>query len=288
MKANGEIFVSTVAFKRHTIHEMIQTCVDKKWKLEFSSGLPFIETMEDIFVQAPVHRLPHNYFPAPRDPFVLNLASLNDSIRERSIQMCLNGLRLTKQSGGLFYAAHAGFCIDPSPDQLGRQLEIDIQFDKAQHWTIFTSSVKRVLEYAHFLDSLFLIENNVIASFNLTKEKQNPLFCCNALEMIQLINEIADPNLGILLDTAHLKVSANTLGNDPLTEMEQLLSVIKALHHSDNNGLTDSNDRLTNEYWCKELLPALGGKPHVIEVKDLSQEEIEDQIGLLSSFILPK
>src|SRR5690606_29507232 len=157
-----------------------------------------------------VKRMPHNYFPAPEIPFVLNLASENDNIRRKSVDHCKNGLRLAKQSNSPFFAAHAGFCLDPDPRDLATELSPRDSFDREKHYRYFLQSVDEILAEADTLEVDFLIENNVIATFNLTKTGANPLLLCEHAEIQWLFSSIPNKRLGLLLDTAHLKVSCNT------------------------------------------------------------------------------
>lgn len=282
MKDN--IYISTVAFSKIPINKILETAESKGFNIEFSSGLPFNEKMVEIFLGSTLKRLPHNYFPAPLEPFVLNLASKDDSIRSRSINMCKDGLRYASEGSSNFYAAHAGFCIDPNPEQLGGQLNTTDSFNKEEHWNIFKESIFEILETASKFNVPFLIENNVIIKSNLMTNGVNPLFCCESSELLKLVKEINHPLFGVLLDTAHLKVSCNTLNLEKTTETQNLVSVIRALHHSDNDGLTDSNLKLSESYWFNEFLPLFKNLDNVIEVKNLSLEEIEEQEKLILKY----
>lgn len=283
--STANIYISTIAFGNGNLATILEEAERQQFNIEFSSGLAYNKNTEKIFMDTSLKKLPHNYFPAPEEPFVLNLASSNEVIRNKSIEMCMNGLALAKAGGCEFYAAHAGFCIDPQPSQLGRQLDVNIQTDKALHWNIFMQSVKKILAYARANNILFLIENNVIAAFNLSADGDNPLFCCDAADMWKLVKEAGSEHFGILLDTGHLKVSAATLGLDADAEFVSVQNIVKAFHHSDNDGKTDSNQVITTEYWCRNLLKSFGQHPHVIEVKKLSIEEIISQQTLLKNFI---
>ena len=104
-----DIYISTIAFNSLNIEEAIAIAKNNNFALEFSSGIPFHPKMEDIYTNCTLRRIPHNYFPAPKMPFVLNLASTNNTIRELSIQHCIQGLKLAKKSNSPFYSAHFGF-----------------------------------------------------------------------------------------------------------------------------------------------------------------------------------
>ena len=56
---------------------------------------------------------------------------------------------------------------------------------------------------------------------------------------------------------------------------------IKAIHHSDNDGLIDSNDKITNNYWFLKYLRDFKNIPQVLEVKNLDNHEIDQQLKIL-------
>ena len=281
MKEN--IYVSTVAFYRSSIEQILEVAEKENLNIEFSSGLAYNERMGEVFLNSNLRRLPHNYFPSPKEPFVLNLASKNENIRRKSIEMCKNGLHFAAEGNCTFYSAHAGYCIDPEPGQLGGKLNVGSNINKKEHWEIFIASINEILLIARKVKVPFLIENNVIITANLI-DNENPLFCCDSYEIKKLEKEINDPLFGILLDTAHLKVSSNSLGLNKIAEVENCVSIIKALHHSDNDGLTDSNLRLTNSYWFAEFLPFFKNNINVIEVKNIDVNEIHEQEKLLLNY----
>ena len=261
--------------------EVINLAKQHGWSLEFSSGMPYREDMETIFLNAPVKRFAHNYFPAPKIPFVLNLASANKDIRETSIRHCIRGLELSKQVGAPFFSAHAGFCVDPHPDELGRKLALTSNFDREEHWKIFKNSLAIILSEAEKLQMNFLVENNVLAPVNVHPNGSNPLLCCDADEMLQLLKEVNNKHLALLIDTAHLKVSSNTLKFDLNEAIKKLIGKVGCVHHSDNDGSFDTNEKMQSGYWFLPFMKDFKEITHVIEVKKLSETEIEQQIKIL-------
>jgi sugar phosphate isomerase/epimerase len=285
MNAKDSIYISTVAFAKQDINHILELAILHNLNIEFSSGLPYNKNNEHLFLRAPIKKLVHNYFPAPENPFVINLASSNESIRKKSIDMCCHGLELAKNTNSPHYSAHAGFCIDPDPHQLGEQLSVNATIDREKHWKLFISSIKEILKKAETLNTLFFIENNVIASFNLTASQESPLLCCSSFELMELYYTIEHKLFGVLLDTAHLKVSCQTLGLDKIEEFNKIMPVVKALHHSDNDGTKDTNNPINEFYWCKNLLENFKTKINVLEVKNLTVEEMKCQINLLYKFL---
>jgi len=56
-------------------------------------------------------------------------------------------------------------------------------------------------------------------------------------------------NVGVLLDVAHLKVSATTLQFSKEKAHEQLKPYIRAYHLSENDGTKDSNEPISENSW---------------------------------------
>jgi sugar phosphate isomerase/epimerase len=130
-----------------------------------------------------------------------------------------------------------------------------------------------------------LIENNVLAPFNLPSSRKNPLLCVSADECLELIHEISHPRLGLLLDTGHLNVSAKTLGFDLDLAVKKLAPHVQALHHSDNDGVEDTNHPLSVHYWFLPWMPLYAQATHILEVHDQSIAAIAEQRMLLEKAV---
>ena len=276
-----QLAVSTLAFMGMQAEGIVLLAQKNNWTIEFSSGMPYREDMDEFFIHAPIKRFAHNYFPAPKVPFVLNLASSNSEIRNQSIAHCINGLQLSKQAGATFFSAHAGFCVDPHPDELGRKLILSSPIDRKKHWALFIDALKIVAAKVQELKTKFLIENNVLAPVNVHPDGSNPLFCCDADEMLQMIEEVNHTNLGLLIDTAHIKVSANTLKFSADEAIKKMADKVLCVHHSDNDGSFDTNDKLNNDYWFLPHMKYFKEIVHVLEVKKLTAEEVKQQLNIL-------
>ena len=275
--------MSSLAFMGQPAEEVIATAKQNDFILEFSSGMPYRHDMEALFLAAPVKRFAHNYFPAPKEPFVLNLGSSDETIRRHSVLHCINGMGLSYAAGAPFFSAHAGFCIDPKPAELGQQLSRVDSFDRERHWSIFVRSVKEVIAGTSSLPTGFLLENNVLAKMNVYADGSNPLLCVEAEEMLRLLDELRDPRAGILLDTAHLKVSSVTLGFDLAEATKKVLPVSRCVHHSDNDGLQDNNKPFGKEYWFLPFMKAAAHAVHVLEVRKQSPGELKEMEKVLFS-----
>jgi hypothetical protein len=270
-----------MALNNYSLDDIIYLAKKNTWAIEFSSGIEYFDKIEQFYLTSDIKRMPHNYFPAPKVPFVLNLASKSKSIRKKSIKHCINGLRLARQTQAPFFAAHAGFCIDPIHTELGKKINYNNNFNRENHLNIFLESIFEILKYSKSYDITFLIENNVITKFNLNNSI-NPFLCCESSEIEFVCRAVNQDLFGILLDTAHLKVSANTLRKNINDEFQIVQKYIKGIHHSDNNGLVDNNSKITNDYWFLPYLKNIKNIPQVLEVKSLSENEIIEQLKFLN------
>ena len=277
----ADVYLSSICFKDSDFDKIENIALENDFNIEFSSGLLHDDSNQSRFLNSKLKRLIHNYFPAPKTPFVLNLASENDQIRIDSINHTIRGLRLAKMSNVQFYSVHAGFCIDPLPSQLGNRIEFSPNFNKKYHLDLFINSLKYILEQTNDLDTILLIENNVISHSNFEQHFSNPLLCCSSEELLSVFSELENERLKLLLDTAHLKVSCQTLGLNINEELNNIKAYVNAVHHSDNNGFSDTNDKIGNDYWFFEHVHNFRQIDHVIEVKNINIDEMCQQVNLL-------
>jgi sugar phosphate isomerase/epimerase len=87
------------------------------------------------------------------------------------------------------------------------------------------------------------------------------------------------PNVGLLVDLAHLYVSSKTLGFDAIRAHNQISQWIRAYHLSENNGLEDFNWPVEEDSWfwnCirKDL------NYYSLEVYGTSEQVLSDQVNL--------
>lgn len=195
----------------------------------------------------------HNYFPVPEKPFVFNLASNNDDIIEKSIEHAKRAIDLSAMSGAKFYSFHAGFLFDPDPSMLGQKLQFSQPIAKHEGIANFTSRVKEVNDYAKKRGITLLVENNVLSNSNRDLIDKNPLLC-SCPESTEEVFKLLPDSVGLLLDVAHLKVSANTIGYSAFDYAKEFKEITRGYHLSDNNGLEDSNEKISRDSWFWDIL----------------------------------
>lgn len=208
----------------------------------------------------------HNYFPPPKNPFVFNLASENVDVLSRSIEQINLAINLAKKIGDNTYSFHAGFRINPRVDELGKQISRSNLVNREIAKRLFKERVLQVAESARVHGIQILIENNVINAENFKKFGEDPLLLTHPDEISDFMSEMPE-NVGLLLDVAHLKVSAKTLAFNPLEAHEFLRPWIRGYHLSDNDGSADTNSKLKLDSWFWDVLkPDVGY--YTLEVYD--------------------
>lgn len=212
----------------------------------------------------------HNYFPAPEQPFFLNLASDDGRTRARSIQHVRAALDLCARIGAPLYTVHGGFKVDPS---------LDLRFSPGPGMQSSRAALQRYIDaigpladYARTLGVTLGVENNVMSPQNLARSPQDPfLLFLDDTDFRDLFAAVDCPALGTLLDVGHLNVTARTFGWDRVEVFRKMPRIV-AFHLHDNDGTADQHLPITADSW---FLPeiARGGLAHVPRI--LETERIE-------------
>ena len=276
------IYISTACFKSEKIKDIVEAIVRYGFKnIELSGGTRYYPALEFDLVELQkkygLNFLIHNYFPPPQKDFVLNLASSNDDIYNRSIQQVQNAMQLAEKLNIEAVGIHAGFLVEPKLNEPGIPfVEQDI--------------VPRIIALNKFADALkvlfkassnkkIYIENNVLSFVNHKAYKgTNPfLLTCNS-DYCELYSKI---KFNLLLDIAHLKVSCHTLNLDFKKELSSLISKTDYLHLSDNDSLTDANEPMEQNSALCELLSKID-----LKNKTITLEINQDIDGMVNTYEL--
>jgi sugar phosphate isomerase/epimerase len=209
----------------------------------------------------------HNYFPQPDEPFVLNLASQDPIVLGRSREMAAAALRLTAAVGAPFYSVHAGFLAEFRAESLGRALAWDGLVDRATALATFCDSIASLADDAARFGVQLLIEPNVVERRNLVKGENRLLLLADAEEIVATLGRLSRPEVGILLDTGHLNVTATTLRFDRHAFVELVAPWVRGIHVHDNDGTADRHQVPVPGSWVYAVLrrPSFRAVPVVIE-----------------------
>ena len=102
-------------------------------------------------------------------------------------------------------------------------------------------------------------------------------------EIIDFFRDL-DPNVGLLLDVAHLKVSSNSEKFNLIEGYKKIYPLIDAFHLSDNNGEKDSNSIIKKNSWfLKRLKKNLDYYSIEVYIDDI--KKLKKQIELVNKYL---
>jgi sugar phosphate isomerase/epimerase len=263
------IFISTACVKSEKISDSIKLLAENNFlNIELSGGTQYYNGFEDDLIELKkeynLNYLCHNYFPPPKKPFVLNLASLDESVHFASMENIEKSLILSNKLGSNKFALHAGFYIDIKNSEIGKKIDKRSLFDESESKQRFYESINRVKDISN--DVEIYIENNVYSEANSRNYGEDNPFMLTDYDAYLEMRESIDFKL--LLDVAHLKVSCNTLGLNFSDEFHKMIEVSDHIHISDNDGIADTNFPLKIDSDMVKLLSdsQLKDKDFTIEV----------------------
>tara|TARA_S200000501_G_scaffold377837_1_gene437726 strand:- start:7115 stop:7978 length:864 start_codon:yes stop_codon:yes gene_type:complete len=282
-----KINISTGGFKSNTALEIVQMMVENDiHNIELSGGKYDPSFEENILSFYKIANLSfHNYFPPPEQSFVLNLASSDNEVSKKSINHVIRAIDLSYSLGIKEYSIHAGFRIDPKVSELGKTVSskknlIPLEESKS----IFYKNLYEITNYAKNKNINIYIENNVVTKTNLNAFGENPFLLASQDDLEEFI-KIKPSCVKLLIDVAHLKVSANTLKFNPVLTLKNLKKNISAYHLSENQGLKDTNDRIDSGSWFWKYLNK-DADFFTLEVYKQSIKSLKDQYKLVNNYLV--
>ncbi len=279
------IYISTGGFKKLNAIQAIKLLAKNKINSIELSGGAYTHNLETQLnkLSGQFELIIHNYFPVPKKPFVLNLASLDENIFQESLNHIKKSIKLASYIKSPYYSFHAGFLIDPNVKELGYNISTRKLYDRSESLERFIFSLKYLSKYAAKQKVKLLVENNVLTKSNLTRFESNPLLMTD-IEGTKEIVEKFDDNLFFLVDVAHLKVSAKTLDFDASRYLEIFKDQIGGYHLSDNDGLSDSNQAVTKNSWFWPYLRK-DLSYYTLEIYDQNPKVLYSQLKLTENMI---
>ncbi len=234
------MYVSTACIKHATIKESVEALAQSGFKnIELSGGTKYYpEYKQDLLKlkdRYGLNYLLHSYFPPPQEDFILNLASLNEDVYQKTMAHYKRALALSRELGADKFGLHAGFFIDFSMQEIGKGISLAKLYDQGKAMKRFCEGFNHLKAEAKGI--ALYVENNVLSSQN-TKNfgAQRPFMLTVYEEYVELKRML---DFHLLLDVAHLHVSSRSLGLDFAMQLKNLLPLTDYVHLSDNDGLKD-------------------------------------------------
>lgn len=281
------IYISSSCVKHEKIKDSVEELVGDGFKnIELSGGAEYYDGFEDDLLEQKekynLNYVCHNYFPPPKEHFVLNLASLNDEIYEKTFTHLVEAIELSKKLGAKKFGFHAGFYINIEVKEIGKKLTKSNLSNINESIERFYVGYKKLKTIANDLN--LYLENNVYSSSNYdTYNGKIIAMLLSSQDYIELRKMI---DFKLLLDVAHLKVSSKTLGLDFEDELKGMIAISDYIHISDNDALHDLNHKLQRDASLVELLRQqnLKNKDFTLEIYD-DMDAIKETYTILQEVI---
>ena len=232
----------------------------------------------------------HNYFPAPIEPFVLNMAASDELGEKNARNLVNNALELCTAIGSPLYGIHAGYLSNPKQGE-NEMFTFDDQISS------YSEALKRSVKFVNKIAPNFekagvrLLIENLFPSIN----NRHSLFC--TIDEIREFSLQIPKSVGLLLDLGHLNVSSNILGFERHTAIENFLEEFSdrlfEVHLSENKGLKDEHLAIKKGSWQLEALKGIQqqklpfGETRVycVEARNASIKELHASIDLVNEII---
>lgn len=215
--------------------------------IELSGGSDYIEDLDrKLLVEKDKglnFRL-HNYFPPPQKHFVVNLCS-NDNVVRQSLDLMKKSVDLSYKLESKKVGFHAGFKVSPKPEELGKAFSKTELINHKTATEKFAANFKIIKEYASQNGVEIYLENNVVSETNFKNHGGQDAFLLTTVAGLKELHSY--DKFPLLLDIGHLKVSSKTHGLDFEKELSEMIQYTDYIHISDNSGLADDNNGLTED-----------------------------------------
>lgn len=226
----------------------------------------------------------HNFFPLSDTNHLLNIASSDRKSLDMTLKVALGAVDICHQVSGSFYGMHAGFRSDVTASTLGVPLEYSAITSYEEAHAIMVDTIQRVCDHARPMGIEVLVENHVLAPFNLVNGRNELLLMCDRDEAVRMCKDVDRSNFGVLVDLGHLRVTCQTLQTDPIAFIDAVGPWLKGFHLSENDGTSDQTLPFDESVWFGPVLKNITNVPWVIESNVADVQEMSRLVDLVSAW----
>jgi sugar phosphate isomerase/epimerase len=285
MNNSNRIFVSTTFSSDDSkVSDVLQQCEENSISnVELGSNHSHEENFERILGKHPFQYLVHNYFPIPKDSFILNIASLNDQIRQRSIDHILWAIDFCKCIEARLYTFHPGFLTDPQGSNLDSN-NYDFQFNDdslrfdnpSQAFERLTTAISEIVDYSKNKSVQIAIETEGSIS------KKDHLIMQQPDEYKKFFSQFSPDDIGINLNLGHLNLASKAFGFSRDEFVNLISDYIVAMEMSHNNGENDDHLPLVDDEWYWDIIsdPNFKKTYKILEFRESSFRQIRESFEL--------
>lgn len=269
-----DLYASTACLSNKYIKDSVEELAHAGFtNIELSGGTEYYEGLwEDLRHLQEKYNLTyacHAYFPPPQEHFVVNLASCNDEIYERSKKHYVDCIGQLSKIACKVLSIHAGFLVEVTPNTIGQVIPTEMIYDEEEAYCRFKKAYKYISTLCKKKGIKLYLENNVFSKANYESFGGNNYFMMTDYRSIMKMKAVLDFDL--LLDLGHLHVSSKTLRLDYADECQKLSKYVRWCHMSHNDGIVDQHRSL--ESGCEELVEY---KKHRFDMWPTTLETVDD------------
>ncbi len=285
------VFVSTSCVKNGNLREVLEAYTRYGISnIEIGPSHVYMEQPIELVKSYKAEFSIHSYFPPPKKPIVINLASQNKYLLEKSLTQIKRSIRFCKAINARLFTFHPGFRIDPQERKAAPGGELDDTLDFYYDWRIplipyeqafntFVNSVLEICDYARKLKVRIAVEN----AGSVSKDKY--LMMCESQEFKKLFSAVSCDNFGMLLDLGHLKLASIARNFDRYDFIDSVRDYVFELHVHDNNGVDDEHRVPDNDSWCLEVIKDFNNVPITLEAMNLNMNDILRAVRLIEKSV---
>lgn len=220
----------------------------------------------------------HNYFPSTTDNLIINLASLDEPTRNKSIQFCRSAIKFASEIGASHYTVHPGFLKTPVLAKSSTQ-NFDFKFHPIQQ--DYEKSYQAMLK-----SITYLLECSLDYGVNLLIETEGSVTTPNVCLLetpseIRRLFEYFPSGLNLNFNLAHSRFSS-TINKFCLLEfIHEFHEKIIFVEISDNDGSADQHRPLNANSFALQYLKVLKGKNLILEFRNSKIEDIRNSITII-------
>ncbi len=249
------LFVSTTFAKdKSKISHVLSICKKKGLNnLELGSNHTFEKNYLKILKKKNFTYLIHNYFPIPKKSFVVNIASQNKSIRNKSLRHAFKAIRLCKQVDAKLYTIHPGFLEDPISSNLNKDdydfiwKKKKIKSNYSKGFRFMIGSLKQIAKFAKKNKVKLAIETEG------SIDKKNFLIMQKPREYSEFFKYFKPSEVGINLNVGHLNLASKAYNFSKIKFLNLIKNYIIAIEFSHNNGVKDQHLPVKSNTWYWSL-----------------------------------
>jgi len=250
-------YITSLCSSRKHIGQAVCELAELGFKnIELTAGTDYYasigEELLDLKIKFGLNFLVHNYFPPQKKDFVLNPATQDNITKALTLNLVKESIGLSCSLQSNLYSMHSGF-----RNELLASLKEGF-FVKKSNSPIEKHSFYSLIEH--------ILKTIVPKGFKIAIENLCPRTSLDKYSFLTDVPDIIDflsyfrnyPNLGVLLDLAHLDVASKRLGLDLYESLEELMLLfgnrIFELHLSQNKGVIDDHRISTIDSWQLDFL----------------------------------